>query len=397
MIIGAGEFQQCAIIKAKEMGLEVLAVDRDRAAPGFRHADHSEIIDVRDEKGNIRAARRYRIDGVMTAACEAGVRSAAAVAHALGLPGLSPETAFRATDKIAMRKAFKKRSLPSPEFIKVRTKKEALRAVRSLQLPVIMKPADNAGSRGVSRIAHIGDLDVSFPWARENSLSGDIIVENFLKGTEMTVEALSCRGEHEILALSDKKHISFPYCVATDIIYPPAADEKTLGRVRRLAKQALDALGISSGASHSEMILTARGPYLVEAAARGGGFGIFSDIVPFVSGLDIVRQCIHFAMGRPMDIKAACGKAAVLRFFHSEAGLIRRVTGLKEAEKIHGVHRVRLFKKAGDHFSRIRCDGERPGFVIALAKKRNEAIRIAGLAEKTIRFDVAAGEKRHDH
>lgn len=388
MIIGAGEFQLPAILKAKEMNLDVLATDRDTNAPGFKYADFTEVVDVKDEERNIAVARKHRINGVITIACEAGVRSAAAVAQTFGLPGLTPEISFKVTNKLAMRKVFKKHSLPSPEFRAIKTLKEAVEAIGSLKLPVVMKPADNSGSRGVSRIGNINELDFSYHWAKENSLSGDIIVENFLKGTEMTVESISYQGKHNILAMSSKNHILFPFCVATGLIYPPSYNEEILDSVRLLIARALDALGVYSGASHSEVMMTDKGPYLIEVAARGGGFGIFSDIVPFVTGVDIVKQCINIAMGFDVDIKATCQKASVLRFFNPPLGKIIKISGLEKARKIPGVFKIKLGKKVGDNFTQIRWDGERPGFIMTFSDNREEAIERADLVEKTVKFDV---------
>jgi len=388
MIIGAGKFQLPAILKAKEMDLTVLATDKDPDAVGFQFADYPSVVDIKDVGENTNLARQHKVNGILSIVSELGVRTQAAVAQELGLPGLKTEAAFAVTNKARMREIFKKHRLPSPQFYIVRTRNEANKAIRSLGLPVVMKPTDNAGSRGVSKIDRLEDLDFSFELAKAHTLSGEIIVEKFMEGEEMTIEAISYRGEHEILAMSNKKRIPFPYCVSIDLTYSPPHEIKLQQEVRQLMKKALTVLGLDYGASHSEVMLTKSGPFLVEVAGRGGGFGIFSDIIPKISGVDIVKQCINIAMGYEVDIKVRYQKAAVLRFFTPPPGKILGISGLEEARFIPGVSKIELDVKVGDVLQPIRRDGERPGLMIVFGDDREEAVAKADLVEKTVKFRI---------
>jgi len=389
MVIGAGQYQLPVIIKAKEMGLKVVATDWSSEAPGFRYADFHRIVDVKNMVANLKVAREFAIDGVVSIVSELGVRTTAYVAEQLALLGLKYKAAAAATDKAMMREKFLQANFPSPKFFKINTKKEASAAILKLGLPVVMKPTDNSGSRGVTRIEKLADLDFSFRLAKENSSKGDIIVEQFLSGTEMTVEALSYNSKHHILAMCSKKRIPFPGCVSIDLSYPPPFSEKVLAKVKKVVISALNALGISTGATHTEIIMTGQGPMLVEVAARGGGFGIFSDIVPFVSGVDIVKECINIAMGYDVNISSKNSKAAVLRFFNLPQGKLKKITGLEEARKIKGIHLIELEVTAGEVVKPITSDGSRHGHIIAFAEAREEAICRADSAEASIKFEMA--------
>ena len=389
MVIGAGKYQLPAIIKAKEMGLKVIATDLNPEAPGFRYADFHRIIDVKNMENNLEVAREFAIDGVISIVSELGVRTTAYIAEQLALPGLKYEAAIAATDKAIMRKKFLQANLPSPKFFKINTKEEAFAAILKLGLPVIIKPTDNSGSRGVTKIEKLADLDFSFSWAKENSGRGDIIVEQFLPGTEMTIEALSYNGKHHILAMCSKKRMPFPHCVSIDLTYPPPFPAEVLAKVKKVVISALNALGINRGATHTEVMMTDRGPMLVEVAARGGGFGIFSDIVPFVSGVDIVKECIKIAMGYEVNISSKYSRAAVLRFFSFPQGKIKKITGLQEARKIKGIYLIELAARAGERVKPITSDGSRHGHIVAFAETREEAICRADLAEATIKFEIA--------
>lgn len=386
LIIGAGIFQIPAIKKAKKLGCFVIATDVDPSAPGFLYADAKKIVDVKDVEGNGEVGKQYGIDGVMSIVAELGVRTAADVAYALDLQGLKPECARAATDKFLMREIFAQKKLPSPLYKKAFTIKEAQSASEALGFPIVVKPVDSSGSRGVSKVDRIDELEKAFSWAKEYSQNGSVIIETFVEGEEVTVEALSYKGDHQILAISGKKHIPFPYCVSIDLTYPPLYDEGTLESIRILTKKALTALGIDSGPSHSEILMTKDGPVLVEIAARGGGYGVFSDIIELVSGVDIVKESITIALGSKPDIYAKYQKAATLRFFTPGEGKIAAIVGVEQARALPGVRIVSIALKPGDSIDRIVSDGTRPGYVITYGDTRQEAIARANAVEQTIKF-----------
>jgi len=386
LVIGAGVFQVPAIKRAKELGCFVIATDGNASASGFLYADAHAIIDVKDVEGNLAIAKQYAIDGVISVVAELGVRTAADVAYALNLPGLKPEVARILTNKFLMREIFAQSKLPSPSYKKITSVEEARVASEMLGFPLVIKPVDSSGSRGVSKVDQTDDLEKAFIWAKEYSQSGDVIIESFVEGEEITVEALSYKGEHQILAISGKRHIPFPYCVSIDLTYPSAYDEETLSQVRTLMSQTFTALGVDSGPTHSELLMTRTGPVLVEVAARGGGYGVFSDIVELVSGVDIVKESITIALGMEPTIYPKYQKAATLRFFTPGQGKIVAIDGIEQARALPGVRTLSIELKPGDEVGAIVSDGTRPGYVITYADTRQEAMQRADAVEQTIQF-----------
>jgi biotin carboxylase len=388
LVVGAGKFQVPAIVTARKMGLKVVTTDLNPNAPGFKLADYYRVVDVKDEAANLKVAKEFKVDGVIGICSELSVRTVSWVTGQLGLPGLKYDAAVAATDKAVMRTRFKQAGLPSPEFAKVTTLKEARETILNLGLPVVMKPTDSSGSRGVTKIEDLSALESSFTQAKAASHSGDIIVEQFMEGTEMTVEGLSSGGKHRILAMSDKKRIPFPYCVSIDLTYPPHFSRESLDKTRDLIISALDALGINMGASHSEVMMTAKGPIPVETAARGGGYGIFTDIIPAVCGIDVVTECINMALGNKVDMNVRYSRAAVLRFFNLPQGKLLGVSGLEEAKAIEGVRHVELDLVKGDIIKPIISDGTRHGVIITFGDTRDIAVNRADQVEKTVKFNI---------
>jgi biotin carboxylase len=388
MIIGAGSYQLPGIIKAKEMGITTLAIDRDPDAPGLKIADISCNVDILDIPGAIRVAKEHAITGVMTISSDLAVPAVAAVAQELDLPGISPSVAAIATNKALMRETFLKHRVPSPLFCRVRTAEEAHAATETIGFPVVVKPVDNAGSRGVNKVELKTEMMEAFQTARSFSRTGEVIVEGFIEGIECTIEAMTYNNRTEILGISEKKKPAGHYQVATDLTYPPSFSNECILEIKRVITHAIKSMGINFGPTHSEVIVTPDfRVMLVEVAARGGGFRVFSDIIPLVSGVDATTENIKMCLGQKPDIVAKYQRSAVLRFFAPRPGILKEVIGFDKAKKVPNTE-VGLFKSVGDTIPPLATDGDRTGFILAWGEDRAEAVRSADTVENSICFIV---------
>jgi biotin carboxylase len=395
MFIGAGPFQLPGIKKAKEMGLQVVATDKDSNAQGLKIADFSYAADIKDVDTCLSIAKKHKIDGVLTVSTEMGVPTVAAISAELGLPGISPETAKKARNKELMRNAFLKAGVPSPEFRVVNSVDEAKKAVKEVGYPAIIKPTESAGNRGVIVIKCSSDIEESFSIAQKYSSDHRSIVEEFMVGTETTVEGFTYNNKDYVLAMSDKIKYNSQYRVATNLTYPPDFPVETLKRIEEVAKSAVRAIGIEMGPTHTEIIVTKEGPKLVEIAARGGGFKIFTDIVRLASGFDLLKGSINMAVGNEVHVEIAepkFAKGAVLRFFTPPCGKVSKIEGISAAKAINGIFELEVFIKEGGIIPPLRSAGDRVGYLISYAENRKEALRVADKAEKTVKFQVEKSE-----
>lgn len=390
LVLGGGYYQLPLIHAAHRRGLSVMLLDGDEAAPGFRHADAGEVVDISDIDAVTSAARRLRPAGIASIACEACVRSTAVAARELGLPGIDVEVARVCTDKVLMRRRLSEAGLPCPPYCEVRDSGDAARAAKAIGFPLVMKPADNSGSRGVHRVASAEQLEEATRLALSHSRQGRAIAEGFLDGVECTVETYTVDGATKVLGISDKVRMPSAFCVAASINYPGFFDPPTMAHISEAAKSAIAAVGLADGPGHLEMIVTRSGPMVVDLAARGGGFRIFSDIVPTVSGVDGVEAVLDFSLGSRPRVTPAPGRAAVIRFFNpGRAGTLHAVEGVDAARAAHNVHDVVIAAEIGARYGGIARDGDRPGYLITVADTREAAVAAADRAEKMVRWVIS--------
>ena len=320
-IIGASYLQVPLIEKAKEMGLETHAFAWAAGDPGETLADHFYPISIVEKEEILATCREIGIDGICTIASDLAAVTVGYVAHALGLPGNSPECVRRSTNKHEMRRAFEAGGDPSPRSLLVESAAD-LRGV-TLRYPVIVKPLERSGSRGITKLADPSEeaLEAAIENAKSQGFEKKALVEEFAEGEEYSVEGLSWQGKHRVLTVTKKYTTGSPHFIETGHLQPAGLSPEKEAEVKRVVNHALCSLGVNCGASHSELKIAPDGTIrLIEIGARMGGDFIGSDLVALSTGVDYVAEVIRCAMGqeplcfREADEKKAPGRSAGVRF-----------------------------------------------------------------------------------
>ena len=388
MIIGASVLQLPGILKAKEMGLYVGVADYNPKAVGIAYADEFFNASTMDEDAVLRAAEEFRPDGIMTLATDMPMRGVAKVSEKLGLYSISYETAIKATDKYEMIKAFKDHEVPSPWYYLIRTHEDLMTLEDKLSFPCIIKPTDNAGSHGVAKVNSFVDLQNSYEYSLKNSRHGNVIVEEYLEGPEVSVEVMVVSGEVHILQITDKLTTGAPYFVEMGHSQPSMLSPEIQGQIRNVATSACLAVGIDKGPAHVEMKVSPRGPVMIELGARMGGDNITSYLVPLSTGIDMVKATIQVALGEDPDItpRLHCGSA--IRYLDAPSGTIKSISGIEAALNVLGVKEVILTKEVGEESVPIRCSNDRIGSVIAQGDSAWEAVESVQKAMGFISIEI---------
>lgn len=410
MILGASELQVPAIKKAKELGYQVICVDYNEKAAGFSLADVKLIVSTLDQEEVYRQALIYRPDVVITSTSDGPVRTAAYVNEKLGKrPDLSYENAQCATIKSKMRDRLKECGVPIPEYYAAADYEAFEEAVGKLKGNCIVKPADNAGSRGVVLLEASGvgngvcaraegagrepgygarpdggngrlrDNREVYEYSRGHSRNGTVMVEEYMRGPEVSVEAIVVDGVPHILAVTDKYITPPPYFVELAHCEPSRLDERTQERIHAVAKQAIAAIGIENAPAHVEIKVTEEGPKIVELAARLGGDFITSKLVPLSTGIDMVGASVELATGKAPDLLPRRHRGAAIHFIHAEQGqegVLEEITVPDALYKTEGVEEISLYRAAGEHVQGTRSSNDRLGHVITTGETPKLAMEL---------------------
>ncbi len=389
LFVGAGRHQRRAILRAKELGLRVAAVDRNAEAPGLQEADTAEVIDFADETAVIEAARRMEPDGVLTVSADRAVPVVAAVADALGLPGIGTETAHLMTHKIAMRTRLAEAGVPQPRYAAVRTMRGAHEAFEHVGVPAVLKPVDSGGQRGLFRIESWDDLEAHLHAALAESRSREAILEEFVEGIEMNGIVIAARGEMHPVTLSDRlRPPGIGFGVGWIHVYPATIFADQLEEAERVASHTVRALGLRDGIAFPQLIATPEGRVLaVECAARIPG-GQMADLVRHAVGVDLIDVQLKLALGERLgvsDYEPHFKQPLAIRFLTAEPGPLPtgKVLSIGSLEKVlafPGVVQAELYLQLGETIRPVRLDGDRRGYVIAVADTNLEALERAEAA-----------------
>lgn len=399
MILGASALQVPAIKKAKEMGYQVILVDYDENAVGFPLADVKLIVSTLDQEEVYRQALLYQPDVILTSTSDGPVRTAAYVNEKLGKkPDLSYEDSLCATIKSHMRNRLKENNVPIPEYHAVSDYEAFKEAVWKLNGYCIVKPADNAGSRGVQLVdvreylteavanVHAAEskLQEMYAYSKENSRNGIVMVEEFMNGPEVSVESMTVDGETQILTITDKYITPPPYFVELAHCEPSMLAEEVQEQIKKVTLQAVKAIRLQNGPSHTEIKVTKDGPKVVELAARLGGDFITSRLVPLSTGIDMVGASVELAAGEKINISRKWNKGAVIHFIQAGEGIVEKITVPEEVYRLKGVEEVVIYDKAGEHLAGTKSSNDRLGHVITSAETAKEAMEIGKKALEMI-------------
>ena len=388
MIVGGGLFQVPAIKTARDMGMKVIVTDYNPEAEGMKLADYPIVVSTRNINLTVNAAREFRqtlpIDGVMTVGTDASL-TVSAVANALGLPGIPTEVAERATDKIKMRRCLAEAGVPVPRFRAVWTLDQARRVLQDLPLPLVIKPCDNMGARGVRKILREEELPEAFNEAKLASISGNLLLEEFMEGPEFSLDALIYQDTIHITGIADRHITREPWFVEAGHTLPSNAPAEVQEEVQEVFVAAIRALGITHGAAKGDIKFTPDGAKVVEVAARLSGGWMSAYTYPLATGVNVIRAAIEIALGRPpSDLRPRHHLVAAERAVIPAPGKILSIRGLDEASKIRGVREIILMKEPGDVVEELKSNLGKAGYVITTGKTREEAIRINDLARRTL-------------
>lgn len=331
-IIGASYLQLPLIEKAKEMGYTTHVFAWAAGDVGETAADHFYPVSIVEKEQIAEMCREIGIDGICSIASDLAAVTVNYVAEKLGLPGNSMACTLKSTNKHLMRCAFEKGGDPSPKSILVDETTDLSKL--ELTCPVIVKPTDRSGSRGIYKLETLEGLEEAVRASMSVGFEKKALVEEFAEGDEYSVEGISFNGQHHILTMTQKFTTGAPHFIETGHREPAPVSAEMFEKVKQVITHALDSLEIRNSASHSEIKISADGQIrLIEIGGRMGGDCIGSDLVRYSTGVDYVRAVIQVACGIEPDLTPVCEPMPVeVRFLFTQDD-VDEMNRLKETDR----------------------------------------------------------------
>ncbi len=402
IIIGAGSLQIPLIEAAKEMGLGVVVFDMNAKAPGMALADRPVLMSTKDVEGCVREARRLRdtlaVHGVVTGGTDAS-RTVAAIAAALDLPGIRFHDAEAATNKVLMRSRLRSAGVPVPDFEAVWSLNDARGALDRIGLPAVLKPAENMGARGVIKISTREELAAAYRHARKYSPTGEMILEAYMSGPELSVDALAWPAKTKdgqedemrfrVTGIADRVITGEPFFIETGHNMPTALGIEIQNEAARIMRAGMEALGITRGAGKGDLKVTPDGIKIGELAARLSGGYMSSHTYPLHCGVNLQRAAIQIALGdEPEGLEERHHRVVIERGILAPAGKIAAIGGIEAMGSVAGVERVIITRAVGDVMQTVTSNVDKVGHVIASGETLAEAEAAARAARELFVIEV---------
>lgn len=386
MVIAGGEWQ-CPIVKLiKNMGHYVICTNLYHNSPAFKYADLGIVVDVLNKEENLKIAQKYNPDAVVTEQSDIAVPTVAYVAEELKLKGITTTIAGRFTNKYLMRRYTEKAGFKSPKYKLCLSQDDARTFFKDINTKCIIKPIDSQSSRGVHIINSLEDIDRNFPdTIHYSNAEKAVLIEEYIDGTEFTVDGLKTEKEYIITAISEKEHYDYNPNIAKRLVFSEKNDLYDYEKLRKINTEMVFSLGLPFGLTHAEYKYSNGNFYLIEIAARGGGTKISSDIVPLVSGINSNEVYLNLVLNKPYTIQVRKRYPyAVLGFFDFKTGTIVDIRGLEKAKSISGLWDMSLNINIGTVLTHASDDRSRCGHYIIYANSKEQLEERENLLKNTI-------------
>lgn len=368
MLLGGNYFQMTATLAAKKLGYYVISVDYLPDNPAHRYADEYHNVSTIDKEAVLALAKELQIDGIVSYASDVSAPTAAYVAEQMGLPTNPYESVMILTHKDLFRKFMKEHGFPMPQGRGFTDREKAREFLKCLKRPVMIKPIDSSGSKGVVKIYEDREFDAAWEEAMSYSIEKHVIVEEFIQkqGYQIDGDGFIVDGKIRFFGVMDQHNDlscapHTPIGLSTPSIQPYEIQQKAREQIQRI----FDLLHMKMGAFNFEYIVNEAGEvYILEIGPRNGG-NLIPDTLKIACGVDLAEYTIRIALGEDCSGLCDCPShtCASSYIIHStESGTYEE---LEISEALPGkILRQAVFAKPGEAVKRFRNSGMGIGAMI---------------------------------
>jgi biotin carboxylase len=391
LILGAGIFQLPGIRKACELGFHVITLDNLPNNPGHKLSHQNFNCSTTNLNGVLQIAEKLQIDAICTFSSDVAIPTVGYVCDELGLKGISYHVANTMTNKHLFRTFMQERDLASLGFVFGKDFKTVYKKIKELSLPIMFKPVDSSGSRGLTKLSTYESraTNLAFEKAKDFSRSGVVCIEEFMDGKEVGGDGFLIDGHLEFITITHKYMNNF---VVTGHRLPGSIKAEYKQSVITALEQCCQNLGYRNGPLNFDVIVGKNQVGIIEISARNGGNGIPS-IIKHAVGLDVELATLKYVLGEKLDfflqkthIVHGCGS---LVFGSPFPGVMKNISNFKALRrKVPQVVDLQLAKKCGDVVDTFNHNGNLIGYVLFECSDHKEYIKNSKKIMQTLNMKI---------
>jgi carbamoyl-phosphate synthase large subunit len=370
LVFGGSNYQLSLIKKCKKIGLFTVVIDPNPKAEALSYVDAFEVVSGQDFEETCHVVEKYDINAIITAATDKPLVMMSRVAQKYNLSFYSKETAILATNKFLMKEKFIENNIPCAQGRLIESIPE------DMNFPIIVKPIDNSGSRGVIFCDDRAKAEKVLEEAKVHTTQSKLMAEEVVEGTEYSIESLHYNGRTKIIQITEKIVTPLPYFVELGHIQPGEISNEIYTKLENLMSEVSTVFGFDNCGSHNEVKIQGDKITLIEVSPRIGGDFISSLLVESSTGISMEKALIEISLGQEPNIPAPTNQASGIFFFHFKEGRLKSINNIEEILNRPEVINYKFELKLGDKTPKIKQVSDRYGYFILKADDRKKLLNL---------------------
>jgi biotin carboxylase len=326
-------------------------------------------------------------------------KTVAAVAADLGLPGISEESARLSSDKLEMKLKFRTDGIPVPWFSLVESEAQLREIIDERGLPLVIKPVDSRGARGVLRLTGVVDLNWAYEFSASQSPSGRVMVEEFLEGPQISTESIVLEGVAHTPGLADRNYEFLekfaPHIIENGGDLPTQLSAEGQRSICDLIQRAATSMGVVEGIVKGDVVFHEGRPFIIELATRLSGGYFCTHEIPLSTGVDFVGCAIRLALGEGIsaeELVPRYQRCISQRYLFPAPGRVTGIAGAESVPERAGVVFCQIRLRVGDLVGPVNSHPARAGLVMATGESRREAMQRTEAAIRSIEIKTVSAD-----
>ncbi|KUL34516.1 ATP-grasp domain-containing protein [Actinoplanes awajinensis] len=400
IILGGSEDQVPAYLEGRRLGYRVIGIDQKPDALGAELADEFLCLTTREPEAIAKRLGDIDVAAVISPASDAAQASVAALSKHYGTAFQPSPAAVRASeDKNYFHSVVEKLSFPRYRSLKGDDPDALIAAAAGMTYPLVVKPTDSSGSKGLSCVPEPAQLRAAIGTARKNSFASEVLIEELVDGRHYSLECFAQNGRPAFTVVTERIITPLPHMISVSHVTPAALGCSIQGRLLDMITAIFGELGHRSGPVNFDFVLTPAGDvHFIEMGARLGGNGM-PLLASHAFGVNTVEAAIRLAAGEALDLGThPRPRFVMLRILTAETdGTLVSVAGVSTVRALTEVTELRLFKAPGSRVNRYTQAAHKLGYLILAADSREALSQALDTSLATLHFEIEPDDETQEN